>query len=547
MLRDASFRPGSDLICFLSRLRSGPAFFFQLFFLMPRIPVLAIIGRPNVGKSSVFNRLAGRRLSIVHDMPGVTRDRLAAPAESVKVPLTLMDTGGIGEALDDGFSAQVEIEADIAMEEADLILFVVDAKSGLTAVDEFLAERLRKKKAPVIVGVNKIDGGEHESIAADFAKFGFQQTFTLSATTGRGFGSLRDFLADRFPKPEEAGGDGEAVVAAEPLKIAIIGRPNVGKSSLVNAVLNDQRTIVSGIAGTTRDSIDIPFAKDGRPYLLIDTAGLRRRSKVDSLVEIFSVQKAKDSVRRADVCALVIDAGEGVTMQERKIAQFMLEVHKPCVLIANKFDLYHAEANFRDRLEELEETLRREFFFMPYAPMVAVSAKDRQYLGKIFSTIDTIRVASETMPGTGVLNRLIHDAIERTPPPAIRGKRLKLLYSTLQRPEKPEVVTAPTIVTFVNYADLMSESYQRYLEAQIREEFPFEGLPLRFEVRERRREEKPGPAGRRASKKASERGKKEQARKTARPLKDPRPAAARAARSARKTAPPARRGQARER
>jgi hypothetical protein len=182
---------------------------------------------------------------------------------------------------------------------------------------------------------------------------------------------------------------------------------------------------------------------------------------------------------------------------------------------------------------------------MPYAPMVAVSAKDRQYLGKIFSTIDTIRVASETMPGTGVLNRLIHDAIERTPPPAIRGKRLKLLYSTLQRPEKPEVVTAPTIVTFVNYADLMSESYQRYLEAQIREEFPFEGLPLRFEVRERRREEKPGPAGRRASKKASERGKKEQARKTARPVKDPRPAAARAARSARKTAPPARRGQAR--
>jgi len=509
---------------------------------MPRIPVLAIIGRPNVGKSSVFNRLAGKRLSIVHDMPGVTRDRLAAPAGSLDVPLTLMDTGGIGEALDDGFAAQVEVEADIAMEEADLILFIVDAKQSLTPVDEFLAERLRKKRAPVILGVNKVDGLEHESVAADFAKFGFERTFTLSATTGRGFASLREYLEERFPGPE-AGAEA-APAPAEPLKIAIIGRPNVGKSSLVNAVLNDQRTIVSGIAGTTRDSIDIPFEKDGRPYLLIDTAGLRRRTKVDSMVEIFSVQRAQDSVRRADVCALVIDAGEGVTMQERKIAQFMLKVHKPCVLIANKFDLYHAEAKFRDRLEELEETLRREFFFMPYAPMVAVSAKDREHLGKIFFTIDKIRQASETMPGTGVLNRLIHEAIERTLPPAIRGKRLKLLYSTLQRPEHPQVITAPTIVTFVNYADLMSESYQRYLEAQIREEFPFEGLPLRFEVRERRREEKPGPAARRASKKAQDRGKKEQARKTARPAKDPRPAAAKAARSARKTAP-ARRGQGR--
>ena len=290
-------------------------------------------------------------------------------------------------------------------------------------------------------------------------------------------------------------------------------------------MLNDQRTIVSSVAGTTRDAIDIPFEKEGRPYLLIDTAGLRRRTKIDSLVEVFSVQRAKDSVRRADVCALVIDAGEGVTMQERKIAQFMLEAHKPCVLIANKFDLYHPDAKFHDRVEELEETLRREFFFMPYAPIVAVSAKNREHLGRVFATIEKIREASETMPGTGVLNRLIHDAIERTLPPAIKGKRLKLLYSTLQRPDPPQVVTAPTIVTFVNYADLMSDSYQRYLEAQIREEFPFAGLPLRFEVRERRREEKPGPAARRASKKASERGKKAQARKTARPARDPRPAA----------------------
>jgi GTP-binding protein len=485
---------------------------------MPRIPVLAIIGRPNVGKSSVFNRLAGKRLSIVHDMPGVTRDRLAAPAGSVKVPLTLMDTGGIGEVLDDGFAAQVEIEADIAMEEADLILFVVDAKNGLTPVDEFLADRLRRKKATVVLGVNKVDGREQESVAADFATLGFERVFTLSAKTGLGFGTLRSFVEDRFPAPDDDAT--QAPPAAEPLKIAIIGRPNVGKSSLVNAVLNDQRTIVSGVAGTTRDAIDVPFEKDGRPYLLIDTAGLRRRSKVDSLVEVFSVQRAKDSVRRADVCALVIDAGEGVTMQERKIAQFMLEAHKPCVLVANKFDLYHPDAKFRDRVEELDETLRREFFFMPYAPIIAVSAKNREHLGRVFNTIEKIRAAAETMPGTGVLNRLIHDAIERTLPPAIKGKRLKLLYSTLQRPDPQQVVTAPTIVTFVNYADLMSDSYQRYLEAQIREAFPFEGLPLRFEVRERRREEKPGPAARRASKREGKREKKTQ-KTTAKPRKKP--------------------------
>lgn len=475
-----------------------------------RTPVLAIIGRPNVGKSAVFNRLAGKRLSIVHDMPGVTRDRIAAPASTVKTPLTVLDTGGIGEPLDDGFAAQVEVEADIAMEEADLILFVVDAKTGLTSVDEFLAERLRKKKAPVVLGVNKVDGREHESISADFAGLGFGSVFTLSATTGRGFGELRAFLAETFPAPSE---EELAEEKAEPLKIAIIGRPNVGKSSLVNAVLNDQRAIVSSTAGTTRDAIDVPFEKEGRPYVLIDTAGLRRRAKVDSLVEVFSVQRAKDSVRRADVCALVIDCGEGVTMQERKIAQFMLETHRPCVIVANKFDLYHPDQKFRDRIEELDETLRREFFFMPYAPIVAVSAKDRQYLGKIFSTIEGIREAAATIPGTGVLNRLIHDAIERTPPPAIKGRRLKLLYSTLGRPEESRVVTAPTVVTFVNHAELMSEPYQRYLEGQIRAEYPFEGLPLRFEVRERRREEKPGPAARRAAQKAAQRGKKESAKR----------------------------------
>ena len=462
---------------------------------MKRMPVLAIVGRPNVGKSAVFNRLVGRRVSIVHDMPGVTRDRIAARAESLSVPLMVMDTGGIGEPLDDGFAAQVEVEADIAMEEADAILFVVDAKSGMTPVDQALAAKLRKKSLSVILAVNKVDGKEYESVASDFATLGFSDVLTFSATTGRGFPAARELLETRFPK---TGGDEEEAVEEQPLKLAIVGRPNVGKSSLVNAILNDKRTIVSSTAGTTRDSVDVPFEKDGHRYTLIDTAGLRRRTKVDSTVEAFSVNRAQESVRRAEVCALVIDAAAGATMQERKIAQFMLEAHKPCLLIYNKFDLFHPTAKIRDRIEELTEKARQEFFFMPYAPLVAVSAKEREYLGKIFTQIEKIRTEASVTPGTGVLNRLIQNAIDRNPPPAIKGRRLKLLYATLARRDDGHLFTAPTVVCFVNYAELLSESYTRYLEAQLREEFPFTGLPIRFDVRERRRETRETRAAKRA-------------------------------------------------
>ncbi|MGI8604622.1 MAG: ribosome biogenesis GTPase Der [Verrucomicrobiales bacterium] len=451
-------------------------------------PVVAIVGRPNVGKSAVFNRLAGRRVSIVHDLPGVTRDRVAARAATVGVPVTLLDTGGIGEPVDDGFAAQVAIEADIAMEEADLILFVVDVKSGRTPVDDVVAERLRKKKAPVLLAVNKVDGPEREAAASDFARLGFNEMLTVSATTGRGFAGLREWLERRFSAVE---GD-EAAKTEDPLKIAIIGRPNVGKSSLVNAILNDERTIVSPIAGTTRDAVDIPFEKDGHHYLLIDTAGLRRRTKVETPIEAFSVERARDSVRRADLCALIVDAGAGATMQERKIAQFMLEEHKACLLVFNKFDLYHPGAKYKDRWEQLQEEARREFFFMPYAPLVAVSAKERQYLGKIFTHIEKIRAGAADSPRTGVLNRLIQRSIDRNPPPAIRGRRLKLLYATLARRGGDHALAAPVVVCFVNHKELLGDSYERYLEARIREEFAFYGLPLRFDVRERRREEPRG-------------------------------------------------------
>jgi GTPase len=450
-------------------------------------PVVAIVGRPNVGKSAVFNRLAGRRISIVHNQAGVTRDRILAPAGSVKTPLMIMDTGGIGESLDDGFGAQVEVEAEIAMEEADVILFVVDGKMGRTPVDEFLAERLRRKNVEVVLAVNKTDGPEHEGAIGEFTPLGFEQTMTISATTGRGFDVLRRWLEERFP----AGFDPDAEQRERPLRLAIIGRPNVGKSSLVNAVLDQKRTIVSETAGTTRDSIEIPFTQNQRDYILVDTAGMRRRTKIDDTVESFSFQKARDAVKRADVVMLVVDAAAGATMQERKIAQFMLDEHKPCVLVYNKYDLYHPDAPQKARLEELTETAREEFFFMTYAPVIAVSAKQGQFVSKIFHTIEEVRTAALNRPGTGHLNRVIHEAIERTPPPAIKGKRLKLLYATFEKPEETALLSAPNVVCFVNYTHLITETYLRYLENQIRTAYPMEGLPIRFDMRERRRNDIP--------------------------------------------------------
>ncbi len=451
--------------------------------------VVAIVGRPNVGKSALFNRLAGRRIAIVHDRPGVTRDRLSASLKDASFPISIMDTGGIGATLDDDFGTIVRAEADIAITAADLIVFVVDALSGMHPIDQSVAEKLRRQGKPVILGINKADDPKHDLVSADFARLGFKTVRSFSAEHGRGIPQLIDAIESTLgPPAEPADPDAEDYDPnADPrcVRLAIVGRPNVGKSSLFNAILDDERAIVSAIAGTTRDAVDSFYNHRGHPFLLMDTAGIRRQAKVDDAVESYSVRRAERSIRRADIVALVVDAARGVTAQERKIASIIVEENKPCLIVANKFDLYHPDGEMKARLEELESHVRRELFFLHYAPLVAVSAKSRDRLGKIFGAVDKVRAASDSQLGTGAFNRLLQEAITRTPPPAIGGKRFKLFYATLAREEKQRPIIAPRLVLFVNHESLMTPTYRRYLENTVRAQMTYEGLPIRFDVRER--------------------------------------------------------------
>jgi GTP-binding protein len=447
-------------------------------------PTVAIVGRPNVGKSAIFNRLIGRRISIVHDEPGVTRDRISAICTRGRRSFELIDTGGIGSRLADGFSAQVRLEADIAIESASMILFVVDAQNGLTPVDQELASVLRKSGTPVILLVNKVDTDKHENLADDFARLGFENPLPVSAEHDRNFDELTDRISDHLiaahgPETEEPG--------AEPVRIqiAIVGRPNVGKSSLLNAILEDERTIVSDVAGTTRDAIDIPYERGGRHYTLIDTAGIRRRTSRDSPVEVFSVMRSEKSIRRADLCLLVIDASRGVTAMDRTIGQQIVEAHKPCIIVVNKFDLYEPELKAGERLEKLRTQIERELFFLHYAPFVATSAMKGQHLNKIFGGIEKILDAARQPIGTGVLNRFLQDAVERNPPPIRKSRRLNLLYVTTRKEDRPRPVMAPRFLLFVNYAELVTRTFERYLENELRKEFDLTGMPIAFSVRSR--------------------------------------------------------------
>jgi len=452
-------------------------------------PRVAIVGRPNVGKSAIFNRLAGRRISIVHDQPGVTRDRIVAECHRARVPYELTDTGGIGALLDDVFAEQVRVEAEIAIESSDLILFVVDAREGLHPIDQTLAAFLRKSGNPLILLVNKVDNEKQVRDADEFSSMGFELQINVSAAHGRNFGDLEKAIAGQLERVRVADPvDGENPQGEkQAVRIAILGRPNVGKSSLVNAILNDERTIVSDVAGTTRDAIDVPYERDGQAYTLIDTAGIRKKTRRDTSVETFSVMRSEKSIRRADLCLLVIDASSGVVSQDRRIARLILNVHKPCVVLLNKFDLYHPDAKFADRIENFREELGDDLFFLSYAPKLAVSAKERSYLGKIFQAISQVRRVAQYPVPTGVLNRLLQTAIERNPAPSKRGKRLKLLYSTQRREDHPGAIPVPEYLLFVNYANLLSRTYERFLENQIRQEFPMDGLPFVFRVRSRRR------------------------------------------------------------
>jgi len=450
--------------------------------------MVAIVGRPNVGKSALFNRLAGRNIAIVHDRPGVTRDRLTAVCRRGDAPFEIMDTGGIGETIADEFNAQVQAEARLAIEVSDVILFVVDGTTGITPVDQTLAQMLRKTTKPVVLVVNKLDNVRRGNFAAEFTRLGFPHIAEVSAAHGLGISELVESISKlvRGAKPRVTAGAADASASPQPrpLKLAIVGRPNAGKSSLINAVLGEQRTIVSEVAGTTRDAVDIPCEVNGRRYLLIDTAGLRRKAKIHDEVETFSALQAARSIKRADLCVLIVDCAEGATMQDRKIAQIIVNEQKPCIIVLNKFDLYHPDAKKADRLDALMETMRREFFFMPYAPMLAVSAKHGQQVYKVFAEVEKIRDGAQHPPGTGVLNRLLHDTVDNSSAALGRsGKSFHLLYATFVKDEEPGEIPVPHIVLFANRVDRLQDSYLRHLESVVRKTWPADGIPIRFSVR----------------------------------------------------------------
>lgn len=481
---------------------------------MRNVPTVAIVGRPNVGKSALFNRLVGRRIAIVHDQPGVTRDRLAAPCAVTSIPCEIVDTGGIGAALDDGFAAQVTTEADIAMETANAIMFVVDCREDLTPIDQNIANRLHKSKIPVLLVLNKADSETQDRAVGLFASLGFGAGITVSAEHGRGFHDLVSAidatLAPFAPQettdedaPEEEiqfDENGDPIITEKtvlehiPLKVAVVGRPNAGKSSLINAMLNDRRTIVSDVAGTTRDAIDIPYTHDGKPYLLIDTAGLRQRSRMDSSVEVFSAMRSEKAIRRSDISLLVIDIDAGVTQQDRRIAAKIAEERKPCIIVVNKFDLFHPDAPMKARKEAVEEHVKRELFFIDYAPFVTLSALKGEGVQNVFKVLERIRQSSVEQPGTGQLNRFLQKAIEQNPPGINKSyrKRLKLLYATKAVNDRYTTIPVPTYILFVNDKRLFTDSYEHYLRNRLREFYPSPGIPIVFSPRSRSRKDTEG-------------------------------------------------------
>src|SRR4051812_32900970 len=441
---------------------------------------VAIIGRPNVGKSALFNRLAGRKISIVHDMPGVTRDRIHATCKLGREPFEIVDTGGIGANVDADFTEQVHAEVEIAVEAADLLLFVVDGQSGLAPVDQDLAKRLRKVDKPLVLVVNKIDHENHASLPAEFTRLGFSPVLAISAEHGLGIRELVDRADALLPAPDHTR------ATPEPVKIAIVGRPNVGKSSITNAILQDARTLVSPISGTTRDAVDIPYRRGDQPYTLIDTAGIRPRGKVDNSVEVFSVMRSESSIERADLCLLVIDASMGLTAQDKKIAGLIQQARKPCVVAVNKWDLILERTDGKEALKEVLEEFNSALFFLDYAPQVLVSAKTGASLEKLFKRIENVREASRKRIGTGALNRIIAAAVTQQPPASRSGKRFKVLYATQPEPKGDRAIPAPEIVIFCNDGKLLDASYRKFLDSKLRKEQPWPGLPILMHFRERK-------------------------------------------------------------
>jgi GTP-binding protein len=452
---------------------------------------VAIVGRPNVGKSALFNRLAGRNIAIVHDQPGITRDRLAAPCVRGRRPFTVWDTGGIGGAGEVELRVQVRSSADAAMRDSDVILFVVDAQDGLTPIDQELARILRKSKTPVVLVINKIDHPNHEDLESDFAGLGFANSVPISAAHGRGISGLLETIDLLLPSSDAINsessrerGDQPSTIKP-PLALAIVGRPNAGKSSLINSVLRDARTIVGELPGTTRDAVDIMYERDGQEFLLIDTAGIRARSKHSSSVEVFSVMRAERTIRRADLCILVIDLTSGVTSQDKKIAGLIQKSEKPCLVILNKWDLVKPKRAAKAAMEKLMTETRERLFFLDYAPVLIASALTGENVEQLFRLIAGVRRAARVRIGTGVLNRLLRAAFEQNPPPTIGTRRLKLFYAAQAHGEDERALEALKFILFVNQPKLLSETYGRYLEGRIRSAEPYPGLPVLLSCRAR--------------------------------------------------------------
>ena len=434
-------------------------------------PVVAIVGRPNVGKSTFFNYLAGRRISIIEDTPGVTRDRIYAESEWKSKKFMMIDTGGIETGSDDYIKQQMSMQAQIAIDTADVIVMLVDSRTGLTASDEDVAVILRKAAKPVIIAVNKVDSvGPPPSEVYEFYNLGMGEVYPISSIHGLGMGELLDVIYENFPEENEHEEENE------PVKVAVIGKPNAGKSSLINRILGEERVIVSEVPGTTRDAIDTYFEVNGKQYIFIDTAGIRRKSHLEGDIEKYSVIRSWTAVDRADVCIVMIDARDGITEQDTKIAGYAHEQGKASIIVVNKWDLVEKETG---TLEEYRKKVAHDLEFMSYAPSVFISAKTGQRVDRLFELIDYVYGQSCFRIQTGVLNDVLNEAIAMVQPPSDRGKRLKIYYMT-QADIKP-----PSFVLFINDLELMHYSYERYLKNMLRSNFGFEGTPIRFTIKEK--------------------------------------------------------------
>jgi len=433
------------------------------------LPVVAIVGRPNVGKSTIFNRIVGERVAIVEDLPGVTRDRIYGEAEWLGQRFNVIDTGGI-DLGDEPLLVQIREQAELAIEEADVILFIVDGRDGLTGSDQDVANILYRSEKPVVIGVNKVDNPERKDNHFDFYSLGLGEPIPISGAHGTGIGDLLEEIVKHFPNRDTSEYDDSVI------RFCLIGRPNVGKSSLVNAILGRERVIVSNIPGTTRDAIDTPFKANGKDYVIIDTAGMRKRGKIYEKTEKYSVLRAERAIERSDVVLVVLNGEEGIIEQDKRIAGYAHQAGRAVIIVVNKWDAVEKDERTMD---QFRRKIRDHFQFLSYAPIVFVSAKTKQKMHQLIPMIDRVAENHSLRVKTSALNECLADAVAITPPPSDKGRRLKIFYAT-QVGVKP-----PTFVYFCNDPELVHFSYERYLENKLREAFGFIGTPIKLIARKR--------------------------------------------------------------